>query len=739
MLITRLEIKRHDPWAAQFWMLALLFLLSSCTPNHPYPAEEQGRPYLYSDFSEAPKHLDPAISYSSDEYEILEPILEPPFEYHYLKRPYSLIPLTAKNIPEPQYINLQGQLLPKETESSSAHRIVYNIELQKGILYQNHPCFVKTKWPEAVLKNIEQIADFPQQATRELRAEDYVNQIKRLADPRLSSPSPILPIMAKYIAGLEAYAEQLRQKVEAIRQQRRLEQGALYNQELDERAHPIALDLNEFPLEGAVVTGTYSYNIVLQSPYPQILYWLAMPFFAPMPKEAMEFFEQGILSEKGLTLDRCPLGTGPYRIEHYDPNLEIVLTKNENFRKAPYPSEGEPGDLENGLLKDSGQALPFIEKLIFKKEKESLPRWNKFLQGYYDTSGIASDSFEHAIQVSDHGNVEASEVLQSKNIRLRTSAQPSNSYIAFNMLDPVVGGTSEQQRKLRQAIAIAIDMEEFIQIFINGRGVPAQSPLPPGIFGYREGEQGYNPQVYQWDAQLQQATRKSLAEAKKLLAEAGFPGGKDAQGQALKITFVNFWNSASGGPRISWFEKQFQKLGIEMVNETTDYNRFREKMDQGNYQFTMWGWNADYPDPENFLFLLYGPNSRKGYSGENISNYANPRYDELFKKMEAMPSGPERLKVIDEMVDFFYRDLPWVGGYYPVAYGLYHEWYSNSKPHAMLRGGYKFKRIDEKLRESKRQEWNSPLLWPLFAGVGLLALLVFPAYRVVRKRGEARV
>ena len=53
----------------------------------------------------------------------------------------------------------------------------------------------------------------------------------------------------------------------------------------------------------------------------------------------------------------------------------------------------------------------------------------------------------------------------------------------------------------------------------------------------------------------------------------------------LEITFVNSWYSPSLGPRIIWFEKQFKKLGVVMKNETSDYNRFREKIDQGNYQF----------------------------------------------------------------------------------------------------------------------------------------------------------
>ena len=716
-----------------------MLFLPACTPNHPYSPSEHEQSYFYTDFHEAPKHLDPAISYSSDEYEILENILEPPFDYHYLKRPYSLIPLTSTAIPEAQMLDQHGQVLPQGADPNSAQHIVYNIELQKGILYQNHPCFVKTRWPADILKKVEQISDFPEMATRSLRSEDYVNQIKRLADPRLSVPSPILPIMSKYIAGLDLYAQQLRKKLESIRQERRELQGALYNQELDERLRPISLDLNEFPLEGAQVVDEFHYKVVLKTPYPQILYWLAMPFFAPIPREAIEFFEQGILSEKGLTLDRCPLGTGPYRIERYNPNLEIVLTKNENYRPVKYPNEGEADDAEKGLLKDAGQLIPFIDKIIFKKEKEALPRWNKFLQGYYDTSGIASDSFEQAIQVSDHGQVEASEVLKAKNIRLLTSIQPSNSYIAFNMLDPTVGGTSPEQCKLRQAIGIAIDMEEYIQIFLNGRGLAAQSSLPPGIFGYNAGSDGINPHLYEWDNTLQQARRKSLDQAKALLAEAGYPGGRNSQGQVLKIRFVNYWNFSSGGPMIRWFEKQLDKLGIEMSNETTDYNRFREKIDQGNYQFTMWGWNADYPDPENFLFLLYGPNSRKEHSGENVANYRNPEFDALFKKMESMVNGPERLAIINAMNQLFFRDCPWVGGYYPVAYGLFHEWYGNAKPNAMLRGGYKYKRIEATQREMQRQAWNQPLWWPLVAFILGSTLMAIPAYRVVKKRGEARI
>ena len=77
---------------------------------------------------------------------------------------------------------------------------------------------------------------------------------------------------------------------------------------------------------------------------------------------------------------------------------------------------------------------------------------------------------------------------------------------------------------------------------------------------------------------------------------------------------------------------------------STDYNRFQEKMRKGTEQLFYWGWNADYPDPENFLFLFYGPQGKVKFSGENASNYANPEFDRLFERMREMENcaGPRR-------------------------------------------------------------------------------------------------
>jgi ABC-type transport system substrate-binding protein len=305
------------------------------------------------------------------------------------------------------------------------------------------------------------------------------------------------------------------------------------------------------------------------------------------------------------------------------------------------------------------------------------------------------------------------------------------------MLDPVMGGDSEQARKLRRAISVAIDYEEYIAIFANGRGIPAQGPIPPGIFGYVDGESGINSYVYNWQAD--KARRKSIEEAKRLLVEAGYPEGRDAKtGKPLLIHL----DIAASGPddkaRLEWFKKQFEKLDLQLLIRNTDYNRFQEKMRNGNAQLFMWGWNADYPDPENFLFLLYSLNGKVKYSGENAANYANPEFDRLFDQMKSMPNGPQRQAVIDQMVEIVRHDAPWAWGMHPKSYSLLHNWYYNLKPNLMANNTLKYGRIDPLERQQLRAKWNRPVVWPLVLLLMVLIGVIAPAVIAYRRR-ERRV
>ncbi len=693
--------------------------------NNPYPEADSGKNILYRVFSERPKHLDPVQSYSTNEIQFTAQIYEPPLQYHYLKRPYTLIPLTAERMPDVKYFDKNNQLVARDVSPGVIAYTVYEISIKPGILYQPHPAFARNR--EGVflyhdisgeaLTDIYQLSDFHETGTRELTAADYVYQIKRLAHPDLHSP--IYGLMVDYIEGLRELAEELKTVAQ-------------------DRVMGKYLDLNAYTLAGVDVVDTYTYRVRIKGQYPQFIYWLAMPFFSPIPWEADKFYAQQAMIEKNITLDWYPVGTGPYMLTQNNPNLVMVLDKNPNFRGELYPEEGMPDDKAKGLLSDAGKTLPFVERIVYTREKESIPIWNKFLQGYYDFSSIGSDSFDQAVQLASGGEARVTDAMAAQGIRLETAVAVSTYYVGFNMLDPIVGGGDSEQsrkaaRKLRQAISIAVDYEEYISIFANGRGIPAQGPISPGIAGYRDGKVGMNSIVYDWfDGK---PVRKSLDTAKKLLAEAGYPDGIDQRtGAPLILYFDVTARSAEDRSELDWMRKQFQKLNIQLVVRNTDYNRFQDKIRKGNAQIFEWGWNADYPDPENFLFLLYGPQQKVDHHGENASNYWNEEYDELFNRMKNMPNGGKRQAIIDRMVNILRHDAPWLWGYHPKVYGLYHAWYKNIKPNRIAHNNLKYLSIDIDLREKKRQEWNSPVFWPIVSVLAILGVGLIPAIIAFRRR-----
>lgn len=670
-------------------IILLAILVVAChhhSWNNPYPAEEESANVYYASFAESPKTLDPAKAYSSDESLFIAQIYEPPLQYHYLKRPYTLVPLIATEVPKPVFLDKNNKILQGKINPQNIAYSIYTVHIKPHVYYQPHPAFARNAKGEYLyhhlsaeeMENINELKDFPKTDTRELVAADYVYQIKRLLNPRMQSP--IYSVLSSY-----------------------------------------GLDAN--------VIDKYTYSIKIKGYYPQFIYWLAMSFFSPMPWEVVQFYSQPGMKNNNITLDWYPVGTGPYMLAENNPNRQMVLVRNPNFHGETYPKD------ENslGLLSPEGKPLPFIDKFVFTLEKESIPRWNKFLQGYYDQSAIGSDSFDQAIQVNEQGQADVTPLLKEKTIHLQTSIAPSIFYMGFNMLDPVVGGDSERARKLRQAIAIVMDYEEFIAIFLNGRGIPAQGPIPPGIFGYQENQVGMNPTVYRWVEN--HAQRKSLEEAKKLLAEAGYVNGRDPKtNEPLLLDYdVSSGGSADDRALFAWLRKQFAKLGIELQIRDTQYNRFQEKMRTGQEQIFSWAWNADYPDPENFLFLLYGPNGKVKYGGENASNYQNKQFDELFIKMRNLPNGPERQKVINQMLGIVLRDTPWVWGFHPQSFVLAHHWVGFTKPNDMASNTLKYIYLDPLERAQQRLSWNEPIVWPIAVGFVIFCVVLLPVFFYYRR------
>lgn len=695
---------------------SLFLVLVGCHPNSsasrlwnsPYGSADKDHNVLYSAFVERPKHLDPARAYSEDELSFLGQIYEPPLQYHYLKRPYTLIPATLAAMPSIRYLDNQGRVLSDHAKIETIAESVYELRLKPGIQFAPHPAFATdgTGGPlyiplkPDVLKNKFTPLDFPEKATRELTSDDYIYQIKRLAHPRIHSP--IFGMMADKIIGLGELAK-------------------LLQEELKTQPADTWLDLDKFPLTGVEKVDRYTWRIRIKGKYPQFSYWLAMPFFAALPREVDQFFTQPGMADKNLILDNWPVGTGAFYLKENDPNRRIVLERNPNFREETYPCEGELEDQAVGLLNDCGKRLPLLDRAVFSREKESIPYWNKFLQGYYDASGISSDSFDQAVRVSIDGDVGLNEEMQQRGIRLLTSVKPSTFYMGFNLLDSVVGGYSEASAKLRQAISIAIDQEEYISIFMNGRGIAAQSPLPPGIFGYSTGSASHNPFVYE------QGKRKSIGTAKKLLAEAGYPNGRHHKtGEPLILNLDTTTSGMGEKSRLDWLTKQFAKIDIQLVVRSTDFNRFQEKLQKGSIQLFYLGWNADYPDPENFFFLFNGPEGRLKHGGENSANYQNPTFDRLFHEMKAMENTPKRQAIIVEMTHLLQHDAPWVFGLHPQSYTLGHAWLHNRKPSDVGNNILKYQRIDGEARSVARQQWNQPVVWPIIALLlALVGLIVW--------------
>jgi ABC-type transport system substrate-binding protein len=701
--------------------------------NSPYPAGAQLRNTLYSAIMRgSPKYFDPAQSYSADETPFTYNIYEPLYNYHYLKRPYVLTPRAAQAIADPVFKDSQGRILPPDAPADQVAESVYDITIRPGIRYAPNPVFAQeangsySYFPLAAgaLAHRFALPDFEKTGTRELSAADYVYGIKRLASPRVASP--IYSLMADYIVGMSDFGARLQQWDKTLRA----------SVPAGERDLPW-MDLREQDLPGVQALDAHTLRIRIKGRYPQFKYWLAMTFTAPIPWEADRFYSQPGMAERDLSLNTWPVGTGPFMLVESIRNRRHVLARNPNFWGEPYPCEGEASDEQGGLLKDCGKPTPFIDRAVFNVEKEALPLFGKFLQGYYDVPQLDRGEAGVSMRVAAGDSPAKATLYRDHGIQLPTTIEAQNWYMGFNWNDPVVGRgdtpeAQERHRKLRQAISIAFNWEEYIAVFENSQAAPAYGPVPPGVPGADALAPAGDPYVY--DLVDGKPRRKSLAEARRLLAEAGYPDGRNAETGAPLVLHYDSMGGGGASSQFDWMRRQLAGLGIQLDIRATDYNRFQDKMRRGVAQLFLWGWKADYPDAENFLFLLYGPNAKAAHGGENAANYANPEFDTLFEKMKTLDDGPEKQALIGKMVALVQRDAPWMFGYFPMSGGAYQQWVGNAKPSEMVRNNLQFMRLDPALRADRVATWNAPVWWPLWLLLAVLAAILWPSLAALRRR-----
>ena len=177
-------------------------------------------------------------------------------------------------------------------------------------------------------------------------------------------------------------------------------------------------------------------------------------------------------------------------------------------------------------------------------------------------------------------------------------------------------------------------------------------------------------------------------------------------------------------------------IGVRDVSRTYRYNVYQDKLNSGDYQFSYYGWNPDYPDPENFLFLLYGPN--KG-PGPNAARYANPEYDRLFAQVRSMEDTPARMALIRRMRAIAEEDCPWIFGQHDESYAITHAWLFNVKPHPIALDTPIYDRVDGPLRARRQAAWNRPNYWPAIGTALFLIVGSLPAISVIHHRRNRRV
>ena len=610
-------------------VLAPVVLLS--LRDKPYPP---GGVVLHNSYGAKVKSIDPATCGDTTSAAVQGNVYEGLFDYHYLKRPVELIPQLAAAMPE---ISDDGSR--------------YTIRLKPGIRYARNECFG--------------LDEGGQPKTRTVRAEDFVLALKRIADFHIQT-SLSWSFLSTRTRGLDDF----RKKSETYRK------GDFSRYDLE--------------VEGLRAVDELTLEIELSAPYPQLTHILALNNYAPIPRELIDYHlctkadgderEEIPIEERTpqITKHEQTVGTGPYVLTVWERGSRMVFTRNPEYKHGFYPTEGAPGDAEAGLLADAGKPIPFIDVLDYKCVMEALPGWMRFLSRQSDVSGIPREVFDGVITPDRN----LSESWKRKGIRLVTYNSPVVYWLAFNMQDPVF----KASRSLRQGLCLAFNVEDYIDVLHNGRGVRAVNILPQSFPTHAAAGPGPYCRLDPNEA------AKKLEDAKGELGRAGL---LDSDGQIPEIVLDLGGRDEYFRRMGEFIKQQFEPVGLRIKIELNDWPTLQQKVHNKQTQLYTMGWHADQPDAENFLQLYYTPNIEKG---TNNSNYSNPEFDALYDRIKVMDDSPERSELYVRMVRMLGEDCPILLLSEPVAFVLVYDWVKSYKRHPFGYGMTKYTRIDANLR-----------------------------------------
>ena len=529
---------------------------------------------------------------------------------------------------------------------------------------------------------------FPGGKGREVVATDIHYVLQRLADPRVESP---------FFAPLE-------QRIIGLHEAR--EKGIAKTGKFDYSTL----------VSGFEAVDSHTFRIHLNGPYPQLLYWMAMNTLSPIAREAVEYYDGNVHDGKLRPSIRfyC-VGQGPFRMREYIPRRAVRYERFEGYNTNVFPSNGFPPERAEVCKKYAGKPLPLFDELYVMIVPELIPGFVLGRQGYLDSITATKDAFPSVVTP----DLQLQPKYKERGMSLERIGFPSTFFYSFNMQDPVVG----KNAKLRKALACACDMRAYVEIFYSGVAPISNQLVPRGVFGY--------------DPNYVDPNAFNLEKAKRLLAEAGYPDGRDAKtGEQLVLTLDDPVEGTEMRQRAEYEQRMFERLGIKIVINENTFARVNERLEQGNFQFSSGsGWAADYPDPENFFMLFYSKNFPR--EGANYCRYSNPEFDRAFEQMSTMDDGPERLALIQKMNAMIAEDCPVVWQFDKVTYLAPQPWARWTHNSRMIEySNNKYHQVDPVLREKLRAEWNRKPVWPL---VVLVVLLIAGTGYAVRWNRRANV
>ena len=470
---------------------------------------------------------------------------------------------------------------------------------------------------------------------RELVAEDFAYSLKRFFDPKLRSP---YAFMLEGIQGLKD-----------------AERAAVKSGKFDYDAK----------IPGLQVVDRYTLRIRLAEADYNFPFKIAHTSYGAVAREVVEKYGDDIMAH--------PVGSGPYRLKDWTPRSKIVLEANPTYRREVWDfAASEPAWDDAVIAQMKGKTIPQIGRIEITILEEPQSIWLAFLGKELDYINLPADFRDKGLTADN----KVAPDLAKQGVFLYRAIDPDLTYTAFNFRDPVVGGFSKEKIALRRAIIMSYDQEAENQVLRKGQVYHDQMPIPPGVVGHNPNYRSIN----QYDPVL----------AEKLLDHFGYKKGPDGwrtmpDGKPLVLHIATETGSLGRQFDELW-QRSLTRVGIKVV---FDVSKFGDNLKAAKAcKLMMWGqaWAADFPDGENFMQLLYGPNTGQSNNG----CYESKAFDEFFRRAAALPDSPERTHLYLEMTRQMEVDGAWRLGVSRYRNQLLRPWVKGFKKHPILHADWPY-------------------------------------------------